>query len=1083
MLFKLGKSSKFDDSSQSLTSAVEHSPTPQSKQRTLNKAASFVRPGGGVFAEEGVASVPFPYSAEGELLGLNIKLHIPFTMVGCERSGKIHTQYVIRMLLPPPPGVAANTPMKVWDCKKRYSAFGDLDRVLKQLLPKRDMGKLSSLPPKRFIHSFEDSVINERKRGLADYLQNALKACLTCDEAARALAVFLELPGVAGSSGQQRRPSTTSEANTPSSKSNMESTAGDTADGGAHHGFLYKRGGLYQNKPFKMAFCVLNYQDGVFRFYRTSRPQLLGAVNLNDQQEAHIELLQQGEMGVPDDGFGLRLFTPERELIMYSETPEDRTSWMNAFNKVLPAESQSPLKSVKSFMLGGNDDDQAEDVQELATIEEKTIQILTMELDEKNAEAEDTKDDQVIPQTMVPRKATPVSSTGPVPFLNPPSETRNTQGHSGTRQTSGKDDEERYKKQREKARQAMNGNPLKMAEMELERISKIQEDWGIEWDDLEIMEKVGGGAFGTVYKGKYWGTEVAVKKLNTNGTISKELKLALAKEVGVLSRLRHPNILLYIGAAWTETDAAMVTEWCARRSLYDMLSDPPVRRTPGEIKLQDPVLDAKLFLKFTLEICRGMCYLHSRKERIIHRDLKSLNVLITGGLEAKVADFGLTVMREAAAAQKTGGTHSRQHSRQHSTQQSLHRDTATSMVSNSGMDFFGTEGTAQWMAPEVMEGGRYNHKVDVYSFGILLSEILTRKFPFRDLYEGLDFVDAVLDRAERPSLPQWANTENGDVQVEDDSGDISSKSTLKSDCKPSELGNVVFKCTNRDPNSRPDFAQVLCTIETLIENNSSLELFQQFDLPRLGEWLDAGDYDDVVNASHELYLLTQDLLIRDSFEKEKRLAMRRFINHSNLIQSCLRRLAHAKAGKVLDTGGEYEQTDFPMDTMIDLICCIRHLALLASDPSKVLQALISPRNDPLVSVVELFLRPELHQRGVDAAGALLNQFRLSSTKMKSVFDELVEQKLDETFDDKRNPMQRSRRRTIVVSDREALIWRCIAYEILPNKYQKKTALGSAKDNLKSLELELRSMEVSLQSKRRQFLDSTRKDVNSDVSKV
>ncbi len=125
-----------------------------------------------------------------------------------------------------------------------------------------------------------------------------------------------------------------------------------------------------------------------------------------------------------------------------------------------------------------------------------------------------------------------------------------------------------------------------------------------------------------------------------------------------------------------------------------------------------------------------MNYLHSLQQKIIHRDLKSHNVLVTKGFQVKVADFGLTYVGEKQSQ-------------------------ADSEAGN-----FGVIGTPEWMAPEVMEGQAYSEKVDVYSFGlflsclqgnpffsllldstvgILLTEMVSRQMPFRDLYALLIF--------------------------------------------------------------------------------------------------------------------------------------------------------------------------------------------------------------------------------------------------------------------------------------------------------------------------------------------------------
>lgn len=964
-------------------------------------------------------------TVKGELLGLNIRLQIPFTQVGASKNGKIFIQYVIRLSLPPPPTSTINTPAKEWDSKKRYSQFVDLDKQLKQILGKKEVSKLIALPPKRYLNSFEDSVILERKRGLAEYLQSSLNAVMNSNEAANFLAVFLEMPGskVSPSFNLTRREGTTSESATVKTGESTAVTT-TTIEGEAHHGFLFKRGGLYQNKPFKISFCVLNFEEGIFRFYRTSRPQLLGAIKLKDQVDAFVEILQPGELGVPEDGFGFKLFTPERELIMYSETLEDRSSWILAINKVLQSSVSNNL------------------TQNHKKIDESEFSSYTRK------DTAMSYEEEVIPVDIVTN--TPI--TVEVEEEEIPEEHLSPLTKPATKPTKSK---------------LIAGTPVQLAARELEIISKIQEDWAIDWNDLEILEKVGGGAFGTVYKGKCWGSVVAVKQLNTSGAITPELKLALEKEVGVLSKLRHPNILLYIGAASTDTNAAMVTEWCEKKSLYDILKSPH----------DEVAFDAKLFLKFALEVARGMCYLHSRKERIIHRDLKSLNVLITQGYNAKVADFGLTVMREAAARQTVRLDSGPKH----------HRDTTGSLFSNSGADFFGTEGTAQWMAPEVMEGARYNHKVDVYSYGILITELLTRKMPFKDLYGGFDFVDAVLDRAERPTIPYWTKQNNQNIAlpsnllVEEELDDHTSE---HSEINPTELGNLMIKCTNRDPQLRPDFSQIIGVLERLIERNSDFDLFQKFDLPRIRESLELGDYDDVCHTSKELYDITRELLSGGRSEEEK-LIVRKFIAQTNVIPSCCIRIGYGKASKVVERGGEYEQEELPKDTLVDLVCCIRQLIQLSYDPPKLLQTLYTPKKDPLLSIIELFLRPDLDQRGIDAAGTLLNDFRTSSTKLKGVFDELVEQKLEEIFDEKKNPLFQNggRRRTLVVSDREVLLWRCRAFDILPNKFSKKIALGAAKDEIKALELEIRSIELSLIAKRRQFLEAVKKDINKDVERV
>jgi hypothetical protein len=198
------------------------------------------------------------------------------------------------------------------------------------------------------------------------------------------------------------------------------------------------------------------------------------------------------------------------------------------------------------------------------------------------------------------------------------------------------------------------------------------------------------------------------------------------------------------------------------------------------------------------------------------------------------------------------------------------------------------------------------------------------------------------------------------------------------------------------------------------------------------------------------------------------------------------------------TGGEYETVDIPLQCLINLVCTCKQLIRLSPDPIAMLQLLYVPKKDSLLSIAEMFLKLDLPQRGIDACGSILSEFRSSSTKLKGVFDEIMEKKLDEVLDDRRNPLllgsagsdfANSRRRTMVVSEKENLVWRCRTFDILPNKYQKQKSVFSGangaifKDEVRTLEAEIRSMETALATKRRQLMEAVKKDVNKDVGKV
>ena len=263
--------------------------------------------------------------------------------------------------------------------------------------------------------------------------------------------------------------------------------------------------------------------------------------------------------------------------------------------------------------------------------------------------------------------------------------------------------------------------------------------WEISEDEITITDMIGKGSFGEVYKGRVWGSDVAVKLLNTTAAGEEALK-SLGAEVAILAQLRHPNVVLYLGASTALPNVFVVTEWCERGSLSEMLYD---RSVP---------MSAAMRISLALQTAQGMCYLHTPRRGIIHRDLKSHNLLVTRDFTVKVADFGLTIKSSNAVVEATkeddesGGKAS-----------SSDGPHAVGSGSKTGA-FYGVQGTPQFMAPEVLEGQRYNGSVDVYSFGIVLCELAARILPYSDIYRRFDFVDAVLEEGAMPTIPRWCGT-------------------------------------------------------------------------------------------------------------------------------------------------------------------------------------------------------------------------------------------------------------------------------------------------------------------------------------
>lgn len=123
------------------------------------------------------------------------------------------------------------------------------------------------------------------------------------------------------------------------------------------------------------------------------------------------------------------------------------------------------------------------------------------------------------------------------------------------------------------------------------------------------------------------GTDVAVKLL-LETSVTPETLESLKSEVAILSSLRHPNVVLYLGACTEPPNIFIVTEWCERGSLSDLLYDHTLP------------LSAANRLGMALQTCQGMAYLHSSPRKIIHRDLKSQNLLVTRDFTIKVRTTG-----------------------------------------------------------------------------------------------------------------------------------------------------------------------------------------------------------------------------------------------------------------------------------------------------------------------------------------------------------------------------------------------------------------------------------------------------------
>jgi len=253
-------------------------------------------------------------------------------------------------------------------------------------------------------------------------------------------------------------------------------------------------------------------------------------------------------------------------------------------------------------------------------------------------------------------------------------------------------------------------------EQELQNMKFINKSgsWILHNSELEFTVKLGSGASGTVYKGLYKGKEMAIKVLKTEQT-QKELE-EFKKEFQIMSAIQSPYIVFFFGAV-LEPKMCMVMELCSRGSLYHVMSDPKVE------------LGWDLVFSSAKEMVKGVECLHSYTPQVLHRDFKSLNLMVTEQWHIKVGDFGLS--RFNTDTQK---------------------ETLAKM-----------RGTFAYCAPEVYFGEKFTTKADVFSIAIVLWELVTRAIkleyerPYQE-YPNLHFdFQIIIQTAKkglRPTVPE-----------------------------------------------------------------------------------------------------------------------------------------------------------------------------------------------------------------------------------------------------------------------------------------------------------------------------------------
>jgi len=282
----------------------------------------------------------------------------------------------------------------------------------------------------------------------------------------------------------------------------------------------------------------------------------------------------------------------------------------------------------------------------------------------------------------------------------------------------------------------------------IEKVSKPITNWIIKSNTIKILRKIGEGNSSDIFLGIYRGIEIAEKRLHLN----KEKNITeFKREVSSFISLNHPYLLIFFGVIAEPKHLSIITEYCPGGNLHELL-----------YKKKHIYLSWKIRKEFLLQIAIGMNYLHTNNPPILHRDLKSLNILLTNDIkksnditDIKIADLGLSVVNEKKN------------------------------LSNERV------GTCHWMAPEVINCQRYTTKSDVYSFGIIIWEVCTREMPYDSINNRETILYRVSVNRERPNIKRMPND------------------------TPEKLKELMEQCLEHEPNKRPSFENIIKIIKEI----------------------------------------------------------------------------------------------------------------------------------------------------------------------------------------------------------------------------------------------------------------------------
>lgn len=350
----------------------------------------------------------------------------------------------------------------------------------------------------------------------------------------------------------------------------------------------------------------------------------------------------------------------------------------------------------------------------------------------------------------------------------------------------------------------------------------------VDISNFKILQKINSGGFGAVYSVEKikTGEKFAAKVLNDHKDESK-YKIMINREIGIMIRCNHPTIINLIGYSFKdfhdENNITIIMELAQKGSLAELLQK-------SQNGLADDIYDNTIRQIILIGIARGMMYLHEHK--IIHRDLKPGNILLDEDFHPHITDFGLSKLSESSSS-----------------------------ISQSQQC-----GTIAYMAPEVIEGNKYSGKADVYSFGILMYEVITDLTPYPELNKGkitvFKFTNMIINNDHRPSF----------------------KFPIKKSIK-----KLIERCWSKNPSDRPTFEDIFKKLAYNIEDEVDDIYDSHYDENKDEDdnkyYLEGVDVDDVASYIDDIDFHDVETMGENNDGEKKKL-----INHIKKLEDSIENL-------------------------------------------------------------------------------------------------------------------------------------------------------------------------------------------------